>query len=224
MTKSLYFYSELPLNSVHLLFLNKEHQQTVEKMVTNDNMTWTINVLSPDDIKCYVFIANETYWICDKSKELIMVNGYWYSNFNSKISDNEKITVGNTYFCKDFNSVDFSPIGKASTFSNIDTIMGFWAELKNVKHDTIIYFQLIEPNGALAVMTFEKLIVRPENTNIFYFGFQINQYIEQGNWKFRLIYNDLVLTEKECHFRKINNTYRINSAYNNSPSHIDKKY
>lgn len=221
--KSYTFCSNIKVESMHFLYLDNNHEQKVIQMETDDSIHWRINILSSISIKCYVFIVNELFWICDQKKETIKVDGYWYSNESSKLSTNNAM-ISNSFFCKDFNAEDYSPMGITDSFSNLDAIMGFWAEVKNASKDAMIYLQLIDPNNDLAVMTFEKLNVDTENRSTIYFGFQINQMLVPGIWKFRLIQNESVLFEKGCYYKIINNNYTNNKVYYSTPGVFDKKY
>ena len=217
------FKSEQSLESVHILFLDQEMNQKICPLSLCPNKTWKIEISKDTEVFYYVFIINESFWICDYKKSLHKVNGYWYSDNRSTPKSTRTVTVNRSTFCKDFNRVDYSPMNETRVFSNLDTMLGFWAELSEIKEEEIVYVQFIDPKNKLAVMAFEVLQPNEEMRRSFYFGFQISPYVEAGKWKVRLIQNEKILCEEECIIKVINNSYSSHNIYY-ATSMLDTKY
>jgi len=81
----------------------------------------------------------------------------------------------------------------------------------------LVIFQVIDPNGCLFHMDHERLLKNNETSLRHYYA---------GQWTFRLIYRNHIISERKVNFKILRNSYNKESLYffNQSSIKIDNKF
>jgi len=148
----------------------------------------------------------------------IKIDNVYFSVLNEKVRQRYKLQIERSVFCKDFMKDEFLPLQETKSFSNIDIMLGFWSRLQNVRENTMIYFQMIDPSDELYIMHFE-ILKHNENDGYrdYYFGMQIQPLLKEGIWTARLIQNNKIICEERASYKVLrNNYYNPTQSYNGS--------
>lgn len=121
---------------------------------------------------------------------------------------------------KDLRQNTFDIINQTSAFSNLNNAICYKASLKNVKEDSPIIFQIINPSGELHFIDVEYLKKNSQNgTRIYYAGLKISPLLDEGVWTFQIIFKGKIIDDKKVIYKIYKNNYSEDKI-----NYFDKQY
>ncbi|QPA56329.1 hypothetical protein [Lysinibacillus sphaericus] len=219
------FYKSLTkLDSVLLVYLDKDMGRNKIELVSEDCLLWLIptyqdSVLS--SVKYYSFIINNQFCVCDPNCYRIHVidemNFSYIEDLLTKRLNN--VGVINSSTGKDLENKTFEVVNKTEIFSNLDSAICYTANLKNVTEDSTVIFQIINPKGELHFVDCEYLMRNKKNgERIYYAGLKITPKLLEGIWTFQLIHQNKIIDAKAVLYK----IYKIDYGKDKN-SHFTKK-
>ncbi|KGE19679.1 hypothetical protein [Paenibacillus wynnii] len=212
--------------SVSLFYISGKNELHVVPMLSDGNTYWLVPPfqLFEDEVKYFAYLINDHCWFCRSDFGLFDFNGVPYNDINKPHLNKDDLVVEKSLFCKKFLEPDFEPYLETKVFTNMDTLFGFWCRVTNVKQDTMIYFQLLDPKFHIHFLHFEilKQSNKTNNSRDYYFGMQVNPTLTEGIWTSRIIVNHKIISENKAEYKIYKNSYN-QSPFVNSTLIIDKK-
>ncbi|WP_107840089.1 hypothetical protein [Metasolibacillus meyeri] len=217
--------SLIKLDSVMLVYLDKEDIIKLN-LVSDNGLKWTIPIEEYNQVitnlKYYAFIINNKFWIKDPNCNKIynFLNTYFSVRNNDFMNNVKNIKLNYSSTGKDLRQNTFDIINQTSAFSNLNNAICYKASLKNVKEDSPIIFQIINPSGELHFIDVEYLKKNSQNgTRIYYAGLKISPLLDEGVWTFQIIFKGKIIDDKKVIYKIYKNNYSEDKI-----NYFDKQY